>query len=229
MTFRPPGASVSAAAACAVLLLMAARPAAAQERCGEGVDAGGLQLAAVAGAVRYDLVGGRASDGVEAGLEAGARLPLLTIRGDVQRVFLRDARADPTTARVRLMREVVRIAGIDICGVLMGGAAVAASGEDEAVTVGGGVGVMAGMRFQAGAVAFAPFVGGRALAARTTGEVLGQSLTAGGGSLGLEAGVGAALGRARAALRFSMDGFDAALGATPYPAFALRLSAGWRF
>lgn len=212
-----------------VVLLGIAGPAAAQDRCGEPGDVGRTRVSAIVGAVRYDLVGDRVSDGVEVGLEAGARAAGFGIRGGVHRVLLGDAPTDPTTARLRLMREVFRVAGIGLCGVALAGGSRVSSGSDAAVTIGGGIGLIAGARFAMGRIAVAPFVGARALGARSTGDVLGQEFSASGGSVGVEGGVGAAHGRAHGALRFSMDGFDPALGATPYPGLALRLALGWRF
>lgn len=213
-----------------VILLGLAAPAAGQDHCGDRGDAAGVRVSAIAGAVRYDLAGDRASDGVELGLEAGLRAGGFGIRGGLHHVLLGDAPANPTTARLRLTREVLRIAGVGLCGVALAGGSVVSSGSDNAVTVGGGIGITAAARLAAGSsLTVAPFLGARLLGASATGEVLGESFSVSGGSVGGEGGVAVASGRTHAALRLSMDGFDPALGATSYPALALRLSLGWRF
>lgn len=208
------------------LLVPATMPATAQAPC-EG--AGGVTASVAAGPVRYELLGGRASRGLEAGVEVGTRVAGFGVRGSIHRVLMSDAPADPTGARVLVTREVFRIAGIRLCGAAHAGAATTSAGSDRATSIAGGLGLLTAARLQAGGVTIAPFLGVRALGARTSGEVLGEGLSATGGSVGGEGGVAASLGRGHAALRVSTDRFDPALGATPYPRLAIRLSVGWRF
>ena len=139
-----------------------------------------------------------------------------------------EGRVRPLGARLRVERPLGGVAGVTVCGGLVAGGATVRDGEDRAWTVAGGAVVGVTRRLSTGRVTLAPWLGARALGARTAGEVIGESFVTTGLSLGVEAGVGVSGGRAIGALRLTADGFDPGLGATPYPALAIRLVAGWR-
>lgn len=206
-----------------VALHGAAAPAVAQE-CSTGDAAVLLSV----GHVSWPLAGGGHSRGVESGAGGAYALGRTTVSGSLFYTVPDAGRARPLGARLRLERPLLELAGVTLCGGLLGGGSAARDGEDEAWTAAGGAVVGVTRRLSIARLSISPWVGARGLGARTSGEILGEPFVTTGLSLGVGAGVGVSSGRAVGALRVTADGFDAALGATPYPSLALRLVAGWR-
>ncbi|HUG41736.1 MAG TPA: hypothetical protein VMM12_14700 [Longimicrobiales bacterium] len=219
------GARASRAGLVAAALLAGVLPVAAQEECAATGSAG---VALSGAALRSDLAGGDAAEGIELGVEGRLAGGGFTLSAGLQHATFDGAAARPLSGRLRITRPVARLLGVTFCAAgLMGGASVAA-GEDEAWTVAGGLAVVGARQVPTGGFVLVPYVGVRGLGARSTGNILGQDFAATGAALGVEAGVGLARERIAGALRFSADGLDPGLGPMPYPSLALRLVAGWR-
>lgn len=201
----------------------AVAPAVAQE-CATDDAAVLLSIAAVS----WPLAGGGHSRGVESAAGGTHVLGTTAVSGSLFYTMPNAGRVHPLGARLRLERPLLELAGVTLCGGLLGGGSAARDGEDGAWTAAGGAVVGVTRRLSTARLSISPWVGARGLGARTSGEILGESFVTSGLSLGVEAGVGVSSGRAVGALRVTADGFAAALGATPYPSLAVRLVAGWR-
>lgn len=205
--------------------LLLAAPAAAQERCGDSVREVGLTAAAV----RSDLAGGQLRRGVEAGVAGRGPLGASTLSGDAWVVLADDSPARQLGLRARLAHPLVDPLGILLCGSGLAGVASVTAGSDATLSLAGGGALTALRSWPAGAAVITPFIGVRALAALTAGEVLGESVQTTGLSLGAEGGIAVGFGAASLAFEATVDGFDPGLGPTPYHDVAVRLTAGWRF
>lgn len=224
VTSRPPGRpATGVVAGLLATLVVAPAPAAAQE-----CRPGDTRALVSVGLILSPLASGAHARGVEVALGGTYAAGGTELTGSVFSTAPDQGRVRPLGVRLRLERPLVDVAGVTLCGGVLAGGSTIRDGEDGARTVAGGAGVGVTRRLSAGRLTVAPWLGGRALGARTAGEVLGESFVTTGLSLGLEAGVGVSTGRATGALRLTADGFDAGLGATPYPALAVRLVAGWR-
>ncbi|MBW3554103.1 MAG: hypothetical protein KY466_11355 [Gemmatimonadetes bacterium] len=211
------------AAGLLVALHAAAAPAVAQA-CSTGEAAVLFSI----GHVSWPLAGGGHSRGMESGAGGAYALGSTAVSGSLFYTMPNAGRARPLGARLRLERPLLELAGVTLCGGLLGGGSAARDGEDGAWTAAGGAVVGLTRRLSTARLSISPWVGARGLGARTNGDILGESFVTSGLSLGVEAGVGVSSGRAVGALRVTADRFDAALGATPYPSLAVRLVAGWR-
>ena len=197
-------------------------PAAAQECRADGSAA----LASLA-LVRTPLANGGHVTGLEAGIGGAHAVGGTALAGTLFGT-VGEGRGRPIGVRLRLERPLLQVGGFTLCGGLLAGGSTVRAGEDGAWTAAGGVLVGASRRLSTRRLTIAPWVGARGLGARTTGEILDEEFVTTGLSLGVEAGVGVSGDRVMGALQVTADGFDAGLGATPYPALAVRLVAGWR-
>ena len=207
-------------------VLLTGSGAAGQEGC--SAIAGPSAAVSVA-AVRVPVASGAHARGAAVGVAGSVSGAAFTVSAEAEYTILNDADARPLAARVRLGREMARVAGLHVCAGLLGGAVTTAKDEHSAWNLSGGLAAAVTRPFLAGGVIIAPYAGARGLAGRTSASVLSQEVVATGFSLGGEAGVAVRRGRAAALLRATADGFDAGLGATPYPSLAIRLLAGWSF
>lgn len=214
----------SRGAVAAGVLLAIAAPAAGQDGCAEG----GGGMAVFAGAIRPELGSGESITGLEVGLEGSDRIAGLHLTAGFGYTVFEDAEGHPVSARLRLEHALGEIAGITLCGALLGGGSFLYEDADGAWTAAGGAALTASRPFRSGGVVLTPYLGVRGLGARSTGEVLGADFVATGAGVGVEGGIGAAARWFAGALRVTADGLDAGLGPMPYPTLAVRLVLGWR-
>lgn len=202
-------------AAAAVLL---APMVAAAQAC--GIAPG---IVATGGYVAYDVANtSGATVGADAAVEAG---PVLVGIG-YRRAILEGDAAQPDIVRGVVAFPAARAAGLTACVTGYAGATRFTLEDDAGGVLAGGIGLTLATTQTWPAQ---PFVTVRGLGARATGTVLGLDVDASGLSVGIEAGVVAALGPVAVRLVGSVDGFDDGLGVTPYPAHSVEVGVGFRF
>lgn len=173
-------------------------------------------------------VAGRVN-GLELG--AGATLPVaagaLSVGG--HRARLSGAPAAPVTLRAAFRRPVTEVAEWQVCGAAHAAASWFSADAGSGHVLVGGPGIQLSRPIRLGDAMVVPHIEARGLAARAAGTVLDEDVDGTGLSLGVEAGALAWRGRWTVLARASLDGFAPGLGATPYPARAVRLGLGYRF
>ena len=203
-------------------LLALTTPVAAQAPCAALVDsgigpAGSYVLVPSAGATRVPGAG----IGVTGGWSPGSMAV-----GAATEYTLLEAETRPLSVRARAVRGIASAWGVHACAGLLAGLAFAGDGDDRALSIAGGPTATLVWPLSSRLTTYA---GVRALGARTSATILARDVAASGLSVGGEGGIVAGFGRVTGALRLSADGFDPALGFTPFPDLALRLSAGLAF
>jgi hypothetical protein len=189
--------------------------------------ANGVWAGPEVGVVSHDI--GPRVDGAEVGLSAGVGSRRTTAQINVNRTELSDATGSPTALRATMERHIVTVRSWSVCGTGHAAASRFVAGEDSGDVLAGGLGISLARPFVLGGAPLRAFVEGRGLGARSQATILDTPTESTGLSAGWEAGVSAALGPVRFRVAGSMDGFAPGLGATPYPARALRLGIVYRF
>lgn len=214
-----------ALAAAALALAGAPLDPAAAQGCGLTHGTG---VEPVLGVATHDIRGGLSGPTLGAG--AGFAMPRASGRVEYGRTFLDGP--DPDGVRFAGALPLPRFlqpGGLTVCAVAHGGAA-RLSAEDVGTTViAGGLGLRLARPLAPGGVPMWVHGEVRGLGARATGNILGVDVDEMGLSLGVAAGVRAALGRVAISLTGSLDGFDAGLGLTPYPRSAAEMGLGILF
>lgn len=210
------------------LLLATALPLTAAPAAGQSCAPGdGAWVGLEAGAVHHDVAGG--TGGLEWGVGAGIGSRLAAARVSVYRTELSGAPATPTTVRLAAHRSVLELGAWRLCATLHAAGSRFTTESDRGSVLAGGAGMGVARALVLAGIPVTPFLEGRGLGARSEATILDMDTEATGFSLGVEAGAAAALGRALIRVTGSLDGFAPGLGATPYPARALRLGLAYRF
>ena len=218
-------AAAGAALLVAVAILLPS-PVTAQDPCGVLADNG---IGGSIGLVRIPLAGGDHAEGVALGAVWGAPLAGAHAGVAAEHTMLERGAARPWSLRLRLTRRLASLAGVHACGAALAGAAMMSREDHSAWSAAGGLAATLTRPLVVGTVRLGPYVGMRGLGGHASASILDRDVAVNGLSLGGEGGVVAWRDRGSVALRVSADGFDPALGATPYPDLAVRLIAAWRF
>ncbi len=187
----------------------------------------GLAVGGSVAAVRYDMAGGVSGTEVDARLRGSAGS--LGIEVAYGRLLLQQGVADPNVARVTVRAPLASLLGLHFCFAGHGATSWFSANGDDGRVLAGGVGLVARLPLPLGGVRLTPFVEGRALAAHSSGSILGLDASATGESLGGEAGADLVLGHLLVRGGAAFDGLAGGLGATPYPTHAFRIEAVYRF
>lgn len=206
------------------LVLGLAPAAAAGQSCGAPAGAwAGLE----AGRVGYDVAGGITGYewGADAGIEGGA----VTGQVGYRRVELDDGDVTPQLLRASLGYALPVPGRWQVCLAAHGGGSRFSGEWGEGTVLAGGGGLAVSRALVIDDILVVPFLEARGLTARSTGTALGVDTESSGLSLGVAGGAVGHVGRLHISASGSRDGFAGGLGVTPYPAWALRVGAGYRF
>lgn len=190
----------------------------------------GFGLSAGAGLVHYSV--GNGLDGLELGGELHAGFAPVTATVGYHRLDLERGEIDPDVIRGRVSVRIPTGDGFEYCGSVFGGVSLMSPAEDggtDAQVLAGGVGLHIARPLPLGGGVLRPFAGLRGGAASSSGEVLGLDVSETGYSFGGDVGAILDLRRFFVRAEAAFDGFASALGISPYPDRAFRISAGVRF
>lgn len=203
-------------AAAAVALLAPA--AATAQAC--GIVPG---LAAAGGYVAYDV---GSTSGIAVGADVGVAADPVLFQVGYRRAVLEGDAAQPDIVRGVVAVPVADAGGMTTCVTAHAGGTRFSFEDDTGGVLAGGVGLTL---TTTESEPVQPFLTVRGLGASATGTVLGLDVDASGFSLGVEAGLVAALGPVALRVAGSLDGFDDGLGVTPYANQAVEVGLGIRF
>jgi hypothetical protein len=153
----------------------------------------------------------------------------LAARLGYRQVFLEESDVTPHLLRLSIGSTIPVGGGWRLCLAAHGGGSRASGEAGDGTVVAGGAGLGVAHGIVMDGVRVVPFLEARGLAAQSTGTVLGLATDGSGLALGVEGGAVAHIGRLHLRATAALDGFAAGLGATPYPASAIRLGLVYRF
>lgn len=180
-------------------------------------------LAAAGGYVAYDV---GSTSGIAVGADVAVAADPVLVEVGYRRAILEGDAAQPDIVRGVVAFPAAEASGMTTCVTAHAGAARFSFEDDTGSVLAGGFGLTL---TTTESQPVQPFLSVRGLGARATGTVLGLDLDASGLSLGVEAGLVAALGPVALRVAGSLNGFDDGLGVTPYANQTIEVGLGIGF